>query len=532
MVNGFADWATRARTRRATSTAGGFEISTICRVAGSASRRSMAASVVMAPTSRERSRPPVPMAWLMPPPALEIKEETSWMPVPEAPMMPVSPRATSLAKASGTPPMMAVPQSGPISSTTTFSGVASSARSRPRGDVVGEDHDVEAGCDGLHGFGRGEGTGNGDQGQVGVGKWASAEAMVRGARRLSIDRGGCFGRGETGVGLRRVPSRPIVASRRGWQSPGRRGRLASPSAPARQHQPGCARLAGVPIIRPHSSTPCIELTHRLARSASGRRRRDSGRASTSLTNRCSCDPHGLGEGHEGLGEAAHRGLDDTCADLADAGLAMGDAGVDGRHDAGLDDEADVDAGRHALHGRGRVSTIPDSRARVISPMRRVKTAASAALPAPTKPTTAGAAAMAKPPRPIVSTIAESPMSGLASAGAEAREIKPLRHLDRSREPTVAGGGDANAEVGAVATHGGDDVEPSMPATGSMMALPMAMATLRWNWSLRGDEGQRAGRAVGLGGDARPWPGRAGAATGRSRRRCAGASRRPSKGRGR
>ena len=52
---------------------------------------------------------------------------------------------------------------------------------------------------------------------------------------------------------------------------------------------------------------------------------------------------------------------------------------------------------------------------VISAIERVNAAASEARPAPTYPTTAGAAAMAKPPSPMVSTMAESPMSGLASA---------------------------------------------------------------------------------------------------------------------
>ena len=36
------------------------------------------------------------------------------MPVPEAPMIPMSPLGTALANANGTPAMMAVPQSGPM----------------------------------------------------------------------------------------------------------------------------------------------------------------------------------------------------------------------------------------------------------------------------------------------------------------------------------------------------------------------------------------------------------------------------------
>ena len=66
------------------------------RVPGSASSASIAISVVIAPTSALRSRPPVPIAWLMPPPARAIRQETSWMPVPEAPMMPMSPRGTDV----------------------------------------------------------------------------------------------------------------------------------------------------------------------------------------------------------------------------------------------------------------------------------------------------------------------------------------------------------------------------------------------------------------------------------------------------
>ena len=52
----------------------------------------------------------------------------------------------------------------------------------------------------------------------------------------------------------------------------------------------------------------------------------------------------------------------------------------------------------------------------ISRIASVVASASARPPTPTKPATAGEAAIATPPSPIVSTIALSPMSGLASAG--------------------------------------------------------------------------------------------------------------------
>ena len=70
----------------------------------------------MPPTSGERSRPPTPMAWEMPTPAASSRQVTSWMPVPEAPTTPTGPRRTALANPRPTPSMMAVPQSGPMSS--------------------------------------------------------------------------------------------------------------------------------------------------------------------------------------------------------------------------------------------------------------------------------------------------------------------------------------------------------------------------------------------------------------------------------
>ena len=51
------------------------------------------------------------------------------------------------------------------------------------------------------------------------------------------------------------------------------------------------------------------------------------------------------------------------------------------------------------------------------PMARVAARASSALP-PTNWTIAGAAAIAKPPRPAVSVMALSPMSGFASASVQ------------------------------------------------------------------------------------------------------------------
>ena len=70
----------------------------------------------MPPTSSFTSRPPVPMACEMPEPSFEMMQVTSCRPVPAAATTPMRPRGTTLAKASGTPLMMAVPQSGPMTS--------------------------------------------------------------------------------------------------------------------------------------------------------------------------------------------------------------------------------------------------------------------------------------------------------------------------------------------------------------------------------------------------------------------------------
>jgi hypothetical protein len=108
--------ASASSIRPATSSAGGLETATITFVGGSAASAAMPCRNVRPSTADDRSRPPVPIASLTPSPARERTTLTSWMPVPAAPTMPIAPRRTSLAKHSGTPPRIAVPHPGPISS--------------------------------------------------------------------------------------------------------------------------------------------------------------------------------------------------------------------------------------------------------------------------------------------------------------------------------------------------------------------------------------------------------------------------------
>ncbi len=106
-----------ATTFAATAGAGGFEITTMTLVAASRASASMPMSMVMPPTlSFPRSRPPVPIAWLIPEPARSTSTDSSCRPVPDAATTPMGPRRTTFAKQSGLPFRIAEPQSGPIMS--------------------------------------------------------------------------------------------------------------------------------------------------------------------------------------------------------------------------------------------------------------------------------------------------------------------------------------------------------------------------------------------------------------------------------
>ncbi len=113
-TTGFPVWRAAASTSVATFGAGGLEISTMTLVSRSAARRRRPCSMVMPPTSWWRSWPPVPMACEIPAPWRCTRLVTCWVPVPEAPTTPTAPRRTALAKPSGMPSTIAVPQSGPM----------------------------------------------------------------------------------------------------------------------------------------------------------------------------------------------------------------------------------------------------------------------------------------------------------------------------------------------------------------------------------------------------------------------------------
>src|SRR4029078_9692031 len=111
---------------------------------------------------------------------------------------------------------------------------------------------------------------------------------------------------------------------------------------------------------------------------------------------------------------------------------------------------------------------------VSSPMSRVKASASLARPAPTNPITARASAMAKAPRPMVSMIAESPMSGFAS-----RSLKPGKNNPFGSSTGAVNQASPVAEKqdtkAVPLRHIADArLQASIERTGSMTALPIAM----------------------------------------------------------
>ena len=116
----------------ATSGAGCFATRTIARVRSSSASRRSPNVLIMPCTSADRSRLPVPIACDTPTPSRDSRQQTSWVPVPEAPTMPIGPRATRLAKPRPTPSMIAVPQSGPMTSSPASRPRALSAISSDR----------------------------------------------------------------------------------------------------------------------------------------------------------------------------------------------------------------------------------------------------------------------------------------------------------------------------------------------------------------------------------------------------------------
>ena len=113
---GVAHSAAAALTLAATSGAGGLETMTITSVAGSASSAAKALQRGERPDVGRQVAAPGAEGVADADPGVVEQAEMCWVPVPEAPTIPTGPGLTALANPRPTPPTMAVPQSGPITS--------------------------------------------------------------------------------------------------------------------------------------------------------------------------------------------------------------------------------------------------------------------------------------------------------------------------------------------------------------------------------------------------------------------------------
>src|SRR5699024_781046 len=86
----------------------------ITSVSSSSANVAIPLNIVIPPTFSDKSLPPVPIAFVTPSPNLSIIVDTSWIPVPDAPTIPIFPSFMSFVKAMGTLLITPVPLSGPI----------------------------------------------------------------------------------------------------------------------------------------------------------------------------------------------------------------------------------------------------------------------------------------------------------------------------------------------------------------------------------------------------------------------------------
>ena len=121
-------------------------------------------------------------------------------------------------------------------------------------------------------------------------------------------------------------------------------------------------------------------------------------------------------------------------------------------------------------------------ATVISYISRVVRSASDTVP-PTNRTIAGAPAMANPPSPAVSVMAESPMSGLASSGPypprnspSGTAAGPVNHAS----PVPATWMPKSVPLRAIAV---TTVEPAIPDAAAAWSFAQGITRLRKKWSL-------------------------------------------------
>ena len=179
-------------------------------------------------------------------------------------------------------------------------------------------------------------------------------------------------------------------------------------------------------------------------------------------------------------EAGHGRADHAGADLADARLLVRNAGVDDRREpVSTTSRTSMPVGTPAkssagiVHSGFRPTVISRHRSWCRAPPRTPTLRRRSRQPRATRPWRSRRARWSRRWR-------NRPCRDWRPAATEAREVEALRHLHRRGEPGVARAAHADAEIRAVAAHGGDDGGARDARAGSVIALPIAMATLRKN----------------------------------------------------
>src|SRR5918999_934089 len=155
-----------------------------------------------------------------------------------------------------------------------------------------------------------------------------------------------------------------------------------------------------------------------------------------------------------LGERLHRRLDDPGADLADARLAVRDAGVDERQHARAHDLAAVDPERRPAEAERRdlvAAALPPRD--VVHGAGGLQRVVGPAADDAHDRRGRGHREAAEPDRLRDRAVADV---GVGVLGPEPREVEPVDHPGRAGEPALAGAAQADSELGPVAGHGDDD----------------------------------------------------------------------------
>ena len=203
------------------------------------------------------------MACDTPSPARASVQVTSCRPVPEAAASPMRPRGIALAKPSGTPSRMAVPQSGPIMSRPRSSATRLHSISVSIGALSLKSMTCSPARSAFSASAPAYAPGTEISATFASGKSFSAEPSVRGAALVAVGAGGLLATSACSAALRAASAAAAESATTAMMRS-----AGSAAAPSRASSPACsssARLCGVPIIAAAALTPATASMSRESR---------------------------------------------------------------------------------------------------------------------------------------------------------------------------------------------------------------------------------------------------------------------------